>query len=144
MDNLPIELTKKGFGAADLLPAFAMPGGSPVDLENRPSPEFDLKSELLSGRATVLTKTDCLFYRDKKTSLRTSRFYNFPLKQMIGAYENWVFAQPAKDLFLVSSKSLYDYLDSLMQMDLQRLVGAIPPHALGVGLSMVLPGFESI
>ena len=37
---------------------------------------------------------------------------------MIGNYENWVFAQPVKDWRLVSFKSLYGNLNSLMEMEL--------------------------
>ena len=38
-----------------------------MDLANRlPPPEFELKTELLSGRSKVLTKTDCLTRRDSR------------------------------------------------------------------------------
>ena len=56
LDNLTIEIPKKGFETIDLSSAFAKAGGPPMDLANRLSPEFDLKDELLSGRVKVLTK----------------------------------------------------------------------------------------
>ena len=87
-----------------------------MNLANRLSPEFDLKSELLSGRAKALAKTDFAAYRDSMTSGRTSRFYNWRPKQMIGNYENRVVAQPVKDWGLVSPNGLYDNLDSLVEM----------------------------
>ena len=52
---------------------------------------------------------------------------------MIGNYENWVFAQPVKDWWLVSYESLNDSLYSLMRLglvnaswgDLPRLWGDV-------------------
>ena len=72
LDNLPIELTKKGFETFDLLFGFVKPGGHAADLSNRLSREFDLKSELLIGRAKALEETDCLFRHDSKTAKHTS------------------------------------------------------------------------
>ena len=97
LGNPSAELTKQGFGTADLLDAFVKPDGSAKDLGNRLPPEFDLKSELLSGIVKVITKTDCLAYNDSMKLGRTSCFYNWFSKRMIGNYANWVFAQPAKD-----------------------------------------------
>ena len=69
------------FETADLLSAFVKPGGSQIDPAMRLSPEFDLKSELLSGRADVLTKTGRAAFRDARTGTRTSCFYNYRPKQ---------------------------------------------------------------
>ena len=88
LDNLPIDISKKGFKTADLLSAFAKSGGSAMDLTNRLPPEFDLKEELLIGRVKVATKTDCLACHDKESSKHTSRFYNWFSKQMGVNYEN--------------------------------------------------------
>ena len=56
LGNLSLEMSKKGFGTVDLLDASVKPTWSPMDPTNRLSAEFDLKSELLSGRAKALTK----------------------------------------------------------------------------------------
>ena len=141
LDNTSRDISKKGFGTVDLLSAFAKAVGSAMDLANRLSAEFDLKDELLSGRVNVLTKTDCLSHQDKEPSKHTSCFYNWFSKQMIGNYENWVFAQPVKDRCLVSYKSVYDILNSLMGMglvnvcrcDLPPLWGPVyPRYSLGL------------
>ena len=71
-DNLSSEMSKQGFGAVDLLSAFAKADGSAMDLTNRLSPEFDLKEELLSGRAKVATEADCHAPHDKGASKHTS------------------------------------------------------------------------
>ena len=76
LGNLSRELPKKGFGTVDLMSGFVKPDLYAVDLRNLMSPEFDLKSELISGRVEDLTKTDCLSYRDSMTAKRTSCFYN--------------------------------------------------------------------
>ena len=102
-----------------------------MDLANRLPAEFGLKEELLSGRVKVLTKTDRLARHDKEASKHTSRFYNWFSRQMVGNYENWVFAQPAKYRFLVSYKSAYDNLDSLMEMVWQTYVGGDLPLLWG-------------
>ena len=112
--NLSTELPKKGFETADLFPGFVKPDGPAMDLSNRLPPEFDIKSDLLSGRAEALAKTDRLVFRDSKAAKHTSCLYNWPSKQMIGNGENWGFAQPVKDCGLVSYMGLYGNLDSLM------------------------------
>ena len=131
LENLSIELSKKGCETVDLSDAFVKLVGSAMDLSNRLSPEFDLKSELLSGRAKALAKTDFAAYRDSMTSGRTSRFYNWRPKQMIGNYENRVFAQPVRDWSLVSVRGLYDNLDSLMEMGMVTSCWGDPPHQGG-------------
>ena len=106
VDNLEIESARKGFDAADLLSALVKPGGSEIDLPMLLSPEFDLKSELSSGRANVLTKPDCAAFRDPRTVKNTSCFYNYSPKQFSGDCENLACAQPANDWCLVSWKGL--------------------------------------
>ena len=49
---------------------------------------------------------------------------------MVGNYENWGFAQHVEDCCLVSYKSAYDNLDSLMEMGLVNVSLGDPP-ALG-------------
>ena len=58
--KFPDRIGQGGFETAGLFSAFVKPGGYPMDLENRPSPEFDLKAEHPGGRARVLKKTDFL------------------------------------------------------------------------------------
>ena len=53
---------------------FVKPGGSFFDQTLCMSPEFDLKSELMSGRVKALTKTDFLVWRDLRTTKRKSCF----------------------------------------------------------------------
>ena len=72
LDNLSIEIYKEGFRTFDLLSAFVKAGGSAMDLTHRLSPEFDLKEELLSGRAKVATEADCHAPHDKGASKHTS------------------------------------------------------------------------
>ena len=67
IDNLESESPRKGFATVDLLSVFVKPDGHQMDLTMRLPPEFDLKSELLSGRVEVLTKTDCAVFRDSRT-----------------------------------------------------------------------------
>ena len=140
--NLSREMPKKGFETVDLLSAFVKPGGSAMDLTHRLSPEFDLKEELLSGRVKVLTKTDRLVPRDKK-SKRKYCFYNWFSKQMIWNYENWVSAQRVEDWCLVSYKCLYDSLHSLMGMSLVS-ENWHDPLSMETRLSMVLRGFGNV
>ena len=58
--NLESELPMEGFAPAYLLSWFVKSDGSQMDLEMRLSPEFDLKSELLSGRVKAFTKLTAL------------------------------------------------------------------------------------
>ena len=117
-DNLSSEMSKQGFGAVDLLSAFAKADGSAMDLTNRLSPEFDLKEELLSGRVKFLTKTAFLAPHGKKMSKHTPCCYNWFSKQRIWNYETSAFAKPVNDWRPVSYKSICDNLGSLMEMSL--------------------------
>ena len=76
LDNLPSQIQQKGFQTADLLYAFVKTDVSQIDPDTRSSADLDLKTELLNGRAKVLTKTDCLERYCKEASKRTSYFYN--------------------------------------------------------------------
>ena len=116
---------------ADLLYAFVNPDGSQMDLAMRLSPEFDLKSELSSGRANVLAKTDCLPLRDSRTTKNTSPPYNYFQNQYVGNYKNWVFAQPVKDWCLVAFTAAYDNVESLMEMGLLAPSGDLFPQTWG-------------
>ena len=89
VDKIESELPTKGFATADLLSAFLKPYGSAIDLTMRLSPEFDLKSELLSCRVKVLTKTDRAAFRDSRTGKHTSCFYNYLPKQFPGIIRIW-------------------------------------------------------
>ena len=98
VEFLESERVKKGRRTVNLLTGFAKPGGA--DLENVLflCAEFDLKSELLGGRAKTLTETDFLVWRDSRTTKNTPCFYNNPPpNQYVGNYKNWAYAQPAKD-----------------------------------------------
>ena len=92
LDDQPGEISKKGFQTVDLFSAFAKAGGSAMDRDTRPSPEFNLKEELLIGRVKVSTKTEFPEWNSKGSSKNTPRFYNYPPPQLVGNYENWVFA----------------------------------------------------
>ena len=140
LGNLPSEMSKKGFETVDLLSACAKPDGSAMNLADLMPPEFDLREELLSARVKVLTKTDRLAPQDKKAATKTSCFYNWPSKQMIGNYENWVFAQPVEDWCLVSYKSLCESLGNLMCM-FPVNENRNDPLSTGASLSTVLRGF---
>ena len=118
LGNLPGEMSKKGFETGDLLSAFVKTGWSAMDQTGRLSAEFDLKEELTIGRVKSMAKTDCIAPHDSETSKHTPCFYNWFPKQMIGTCENWAFAQPVGDRCLVSYKSIYDNLGSLMEMNL--------------------------
>ena len=50
---------------------------------------------------------------------------------MFDNYGNWFFAHPFKDWCLVSYKSAYDNLDSLMEMGPANVCRRDPPPALG-------------
>ena len=115
-----------------------------MDLAMRLSPGFDLKSELLSGRVEVLTKTDCVVFRDSRTGKHTSRFYNFQPKQFVGNYKNPVFAQPVKDGRLGSFKGAYDLIEGLMEMGIVASFGDGLPQTWGNGLAVVIPRVETI
>ena len=90
---------------ADFSSSFVKQDGPAMGLGNLPSPELDLKEELLSGRVKVLTKSERLAFHDSATSKRTPCFYNW-FSKMVGGCENWVFAQRAEDCFIVSYKSI--------------------------------------
>ena len=53
-------------------------GGSAIDRGSRPSPGFDLKEALLSGRVKFLTKTDFPEWGNKEV-LRIRLTFIFPL-----------------------------------------------------------------
>ena len=106
-----------------------------MDLARRLPPEFDLKSELLIGRAKVLTKTDCAALRYSRTGKHTSRFYNFPTNQFVGNYKNLAAAQPAKDWRIGSFKGAYDLIDGLMEMGLVASRGGGSPKLGGRPIS---------
>ena len=50
------EIAGKGFRATDVFSGFAKSGGFALGGNLRLSPDYNLKSELLSGRAMALTK----------------------------------------------------------------------------------------
>ena len=50
LGNFPSAIQRRGFRTVDLLSAFVKPGGSQIDRDARPSPDFWLKEELVSGR----------------------------------------------------------------------------------------------
>ena len=121
LDNTTSEISKKKPQAADLSSAFAKSGGPEIDRGARPSPDFDLKGELLSGSVKVLTETDCPELHNKEEFKHTSCFYNYFSRRLVGNYENCVFAQHVNDRCLVSYKSAYGNLISLMGMGLVKV-----------------------
>ena len=102
-----------------------------MDLPSSLSPEFDLKSELLSGRAKVLIKTDGAAFRDPETTKHTDCIYNYSPNQYVGNYKNWAFAQPVKDWCLVSYKGAYDNLEGLMEMGMLTPRWGVLPQQRG-------------
>ena len=58
LDYLSDQIQTKGSQKVDLLRAFIKTDGSQIDIETRPSGDFDLKADLLHGRVKVLTQTD--------------------------------------------------------------------------------------
>ena len=82
LDNLSIEISKKGSQTADSMSDFVKPAGSPMGRYSRMSPDFDLKEELLSGRVKVLTKTNCPEWHNKGASKHPSYFYNSFSRQL--------------------------------------------------------------
>ena len=111
-----------------------------MDLARRLPPEFDLKSELLIGRAKVLTKTDCAVFRDSRTGKRTPCCYNYSPRQFVCNYKNWVFAQPVNDWCLGSFKGAYDLLGNLMGMRLVSSSGDGFPQTCGTAYQWPYPG----
>ena len=95
------------------------------------SPESELKDELRSGRVKVLADTDRLEWHGAEASMHTSCFYNYFSKQLVGNYENLVFAQPVGEWCLVSYKSDYGNLNCLMGMDMANVGRGDLPNLWG-------------
>ena len=117
-----------GFRTADLLSAVVKPDGPPSGRGSRLSPDFDLKEEIRIGRVNVLTNTDFPERRNRAAPNHTSYFYNSLYPQLVGNYENWVFARPVKDWSLTSSKCTLDNLDMLMGIGLANVSWSGPPR----------------
>ena len=131
IDNLESELTTKGFATADLLSAFVNPDGSQMDMAMRLSPEFDLKSELLSCLSKVLTKTDCAAFRDSRTVGHTSRFYNYHPEKFVGNFK----IGPSHNRSKIGFHALLNGLTTLlgvMELGLAASFGGGFPHTWGM------------
>ena len=85
-----------------------------------PSMDFDLKEWLSKGTAKALTKTETAVYHDSHLGKHTSCWYNSFSKHLVGNYENWVFAQAAKDWCVGSYKTIFDTLKTLEKMNLLK------------------------
>ena len=71
-------------------------------------------------------------WRDSRKTKRTSCLYNHLFKQYVGNYNNnWVFAQPVKDWSIGSYKSVFGYLEGLMEMGLVADVVEGSPQSWG-------------
>ena len=110
--------------------AFVKPDGPRIDRETRLSPDFSLKEELLIGCVNVLTEIDCLEWHNEG-SKNTSYFYNTFSRQLVGNYENWVFARPVKDWCLTTSECALGDLDKLMGMGMLKVSWGDVPPAMG-------------
>ena len=111
------ELGIKGFEVVDLLSGFLMANGENLSGDFL-SMDFDLKNWLLEGKIKALTKTDSCVYRDLCINKHTSCWYNSFSEQYVGGYENWAFAQPAKDWRVSSYKSVPDTLQGLDKLNI--------------------------
>ena len=143
-DNLESELQRRCFEAVDLLSALAKQDGSEIDLAMRLSPEFDLKSELLSGRVRVLTKTDCAGWRDYRAGKHKSCFYNYHRGNLSGIIKIWSSRDRSRIGVYALLKSPSDLLGNLMEMGLAAPSGGGFPPNLGNGPSAVLPVIGAI
>ena len=103
---------------------FARPGGSNagIDVGGRLSGSFDWVRERLEGLAEVLAKTDRLPLYCAEASYRTSYFYNQFPSQLVGDYENLVYAQPANDRCLTTSKRTIGNLRNLTQRGMRKAI----------------------
>ena len=90
------ELVKKGPRTVNRLTVFAKPDGTSLGNDLCLSPEFDPESELANGRVKALTKTDCLVWRDSRTSKQTSCFYNYLSERFVGNYRIGSSHNPSK------------------------------------------------
>ena len=87
--------------------------------------------ERLEGLAEVLAKTDRLPLYCAEASYRTSYFYNQFPSQLVGDYENLVYAQPAKDWCLTTSKCTIGDLGNLPKGGLAKVILADRPTKWG-------------
>ena len=117
-------IKKQRFSAFDFFSAFAWKGGhkAEIDAETRMSGNFDLRRELLEGREKVPTEKDCHPIYCEEASTRTYYIHNrFPI-QLVGNYENRLYAQPAKDWRIKTSKCTISYWEMPTQGGLPKVI----------------------